>query len=401
MFDAIVIGGGPAGSTAGYLLAKKGFKVLVLEKYRFPRRKPCAGGLTQYALKLLKDLGLYSEEYIVWRARRAKVIFVRHDARFDLGAAGALTTRELFDTYLAREAESSGVELCEGEPVERLSIKENCIEVCSRKDIYRGRAAIIACGQPNLLGASDGIAPKYGRAIAFEFNAPLPGDYDPDATEFYFDLEEDFYGYFWVFPKGEYANYGVGTWIDTVSKMKEIYGDLFKWIKSIVKRVNLNIPNLEEGLENIRGGIVPVYWGAKPEDLVADRILAIGDAATLVRYVGEGICYALKSAQIAAEALEVLLEEDKLSKKDLLERYGLRLKREVLEELKVTPKIEKAMRKNLHTIVELLKESSEARELLTKMIEHNIGDNEYYEEFQKIIMRRPKFLLKALLDYLH
>ena len=55
IFDAIVIGAGPAGSTAAYLLASKGFRVLILDKETFPREKLCGGLLTWKTIKLLES----------------------------------------------------------------------------------------------------------------------------------------------------------------------------------------------------------------------------------------------------------------------------------------------------------------------------------------------------------
>ncbi|MDQ3894381.1 MAG: FAD-dependent oxidoreductase, partial [Actinomycetota bacterium] len=52
-FDAIVVGAGPAGSTAAALLARSGLSVLLLDRARFPRDKPCGGGITGRAAQLL------------------------------------------------------------------------------------------------------------------------------------------------------------------------------------------------------------------------------------------------------------------------------------------------------------------------------------------------------------
>ena len=63
-FDAIVIGAGPAGSTAAYLLAKGGLHVLVLDKNEFPRDKLCGGLLTRKTIRLLEDLFKASPDYL-------------------------------------------------------------------------------------------------------------------------------------------------------------------------------------------------------------------------------------------------------------------------------------------------------------------------------------------------
>jgi flavin-dependent dehydrogenase len=52
-YDVAVIGAGPAGSTCAYRLARAGARVLVLDRARFPRDKPCGGGVTLRAARLL------------------------------------------------------------------------------------------------------------------------------------------------------------------------------------------------------------------------------------------------------------------------------------------------------------------------------------------------------------
>ena len=64
-FDAIVIGAGPAGSTAAYLLASKGFKVLILDKSTFPRDKLCGGLLTWKTVKLLESIFQTNIEFLI------------------------------------------------------------------------------------------------------------------------------------------------------------------------------------------------------------------------------------------------------------------------------------------------------------------------------------------------
>ncbi|MCJ7616605.1 MAG: FAD-dependent oxidoreductase, partial [Desulfobacterales bacterium] len=55
-YDVIIIGAGPSGSTAAFVLANRGFKVLVIDKHKFPRHKLCAGLLTWKTIKVLEDV---------------------------------------------------------------------------------------------------------------------------------------------------------------------------------------------------------------------------------------------------------------------------------------------------------------------------------------------------------
>jgi flavin-dependent dehydrogenase len=57
-YDVLVVGGGPSGAAAGYWLAERGHRVLIVEKKRFPRDKTCGDGLTPRAVRQLHDMGL-------------------------------------------------------------------------------------------------------------------------------------------------------------------------------------------------------------------------------------------------------------------------------------------------------------------------------------------------------
>ncbi len=58
IYDAVIIGAGPSGSTTAHYLAKEGFNVLLLDKFNFPRDKTCGDGLTPRALQILDDMGI-------------------------------------------------------------------------------------------------------------------------------------------------------------------------------------------------------------------------------------------------------------------------------------------------------------------------------------------------------
>jgi flavin-dependent dehydrogenase len=59
-YDVIIVGAGPAGSTAAFFLAKKGFKVLFIDKHKFPRVKPCGGGIPMAAFKRFSYIEKYN-----------------------------------------------------------------------------------------------------------------------------------------------------------------------------------------------------------------------------------------------------------------------------------------------------------------------------------------------------
>src|SRR5919197_36984 len=115
-YDAIVVGGGPGGSTAAYHLARAGAKVVVLDRKQFPRAKVCGDGLTPRAVGMLRDMGL--EDQIagyhrasglrVFAGRRSMVLDFPQTSRWD--DFGLVRPRKDLDWTIAQRAMEAGAE---------------------------------------------------------------------------------------------------------------------------------------------------------------------------------------------------------------------------------------------------------------------------------------------------
>src|SRR5689334_19971801 len=122
--DVIVVGAGPAGSTAAYHLARHGLTVLVLEKSQFPREKVCGDGLTPRAVKQLVRMGVDTSEEAGWLHNKGLRIIgggMRLELPWPELAAypnyGLVRPRADFDQILARQAEKTGARLHENTTV--------------------------------------------------------------------------------------------------------------------------------------------------------------------------------------------------------------------------------------------------------------------------------------------
>src|SRR5438874_3711279 len=112
-YDAIVVGAGPAGSTCAYRLASAGASVLLLDRARFPRDKPCGGAVTARALR---ELPVEIDD-VVERAVSRFELRLRHRRGFSRAAPVPLaymTQRRRLDSYLLSHAVDAGAELRDG-----------------------------------------------------------------------------------------------------------------------------------------------------------------------------------------------------------------------------------------------------------------------------------------------
>ena len=113
-YDVAIVGGGPAGSTAAYRLATAGASVLLIDKATFPRDKPCGGGVTGRAARLLP----FSIEPVVEDVAHRLECGLRYRHRFTRRAHAPLaymTQRKRLDHFLLHKAAEAGAEVREGE----------------------------------------------------------------------------------------------------------------------------------------------------------------------------------------------------------------------------------------------------------------------------------------------
>jgi len=123
-FDTIVIGAGPAGSTAAYLLASKGFKVLILDKSTFPRNKLCGGLLTWKTVKLLESIFqtnidyLKSKQTITCSSLKSRVVSsTGMSIKGQLDHPFHFVQRDAYDFFWLKMACRAGAEFRPGEKV--------------------------------------------------------------------------------------------------------------------------------------------------------------------------------------------------------------------------------------------------------------------------------------------
>jgi geranylgeranyl reductase family protein len=311
-FDAIVVGAGPAGSTAAFRLSRAGARVLLLDRERFPRDKPCGGGLTYRAVRYLPvPVDVVVEDVV----ERVELGF-RYGKRFERRSEGPLvlmTQRRRLDAHLAKQAAAAGADFRDGARATALELEGGGAIVRFGGSAATAPVVIGADGANGLTARSLGLLETRRHGVALEGNVPYGTDEARFRGRALLDLGTVPGGYAWAFPKSDHVNVGVGGWEREGPRLREH-----------LERACAGYGLRREGLRDLRGYRLPMRGpGERP---VRGRALAVGDAAGLVDpFSGDGIYEALLSARLAAEAaLDVLAG----SAPDL-EPYADRLAREL------------------------------------------------------------------------
>ena len=294
-YDAIVVGAGPAGSTAARHLARSGAKVLLLDKAKFPRDKPCGGGVT-FRADEANDLDLSPvTEREIYGVRVSAAMGRRFD-RTSPNLLARMTQRSKLDHFLAEHAACAGAEFRDGVPVTAIEIDTAGVRVRSNGDTYAAQLLIGSDGVNGMSAKALGLQPAGEHAVALEANYPADATVMAQWERFIaLDLGGIPGGYGWVFPKGDHLNVGVGGW-------KSVGPDLRRLLSKYCAYYGFD----EDKLFAHRGYQLPLRRDDQP--IVRGPAMLAGDAAALVDPLsGEGIWAAFVSGRLAASEAQRLL----------------------------------------------------------------------------------------------
>lgn len=295
--DVIVVGAGPAGSTAAYRLAAAGASVLLLDRATFPRDKPCGGGLTLRGVRQLP----FSVDPVVEDVIHRLVLRLRFGAHTEVRSSEPvilMTQRSRLDAFLMERAAEAGAVVRQGVRVRSASQDATGVEVvCEGGERLRGQFLVGADGATGVARQAVGPNVEHSHAVAMEGNLPY-SDYDASSYRGRALLEVGVIpgGYGWVFPKADHANIGVGGYLSQGPRLRDELARLC--------RVHGVAP---DRLRDIRGWRLPIRRAGTP--LARGRALLVGDAAGLVDPLsGDGMFEAFTSSRLASEAVMDALE---------------------------------------------------------------------------------------------
>jgi geranylgeranyl reductase family protein len=312
-YDVIIVGAGPAGSTAGYLLSKSGLSVLIIDKYTFPRKKLCAGLITFKTVKLLerifgetvqslkdKDIiNFESSHYKVFR--KNKLITQR-----DISTPFRFIDRFSYDHFLLLKAKQVGAEVLEGEKIISFDLSMSTVTTSTNHQ-FRGRIILGADGVNSIIRRSlpkeqfDRQSWYNNSAAALEiFVSRSEIKRQINHPSLFFDYIN--WGYAWVFPNRDRIIIGL-CGLNKANKKKFLSS-----FNNFVTAIDL----FDFSKAEISGHLVP--YGSYILNPVFKNIILVGDAAGFADpLLGEGIFYAQRSAELASQAILETLRETKHS----------------------------------------------------------------------------------------
>lgn len=317
-FDAVIVGGGPAGSLAAYRLARGGARVAIVDGSH-PREKPCGGGITGRALEAVRDA-------IDWRAVPGVAIdaatfeYGGRSARVAIGASPAgsvprlvVMSRREYDGALLRAAVDAGASLIATQATE--VTRDGRGWSVATRDGNVGAHWLVGAD-----GANSLVRRRVSRPFARQDLSIATGFFVHGTTsrEIAIAFESDPAGYLWCFPRPDHLAVGVCAQADesTPAALLEMAS---RWIERHVQRPF----ELERYSWPIPSLGVAALQRERPS---GPGWLLLGDAAGMVDPITrEGIFFALVSAEAAAHSL--------LGQPDPAARYEGLVRRSVYSEL--------------------------------------------------------------------
>lgn len=329
MYDTVVVGAGPSGSTAAHYLAKAGLDILLLDKFNFPRDKTCGDGLTPLALEVLDNMGILKDILLVGcQIRELEIIAPGgHSASTTIPPQKSrpgyvlVVPRMVLDNTIRERALASGAKFEGRLHVTTIEPAGNGVVVKGgrhgRSTSIKARMAIIATGASLNLVLNMGILPQVpsmARAARAYFEDVSELN---DRLRFYF-AGVPLPGYGWVFPLPDgAANIGAGFFNRkrTAHRLPATPAAAFQDF--------IQIPAMRAMLAQARqvGPVkgYPLRTDFATAPTFAERVMLVGEAAGLVNpLTGEGIDYALESGKIAAKHLISMFATGDLSLQNLV-----------------------------------------------------------------------------------
>ncbi|MFQ5925835.1 MAG: NAD(P)/FAD-dependent oxidoreductase [Terriglobia bacterium] len=307
-YDIIIIGAGPAGSTAAKLAADAGYQTLLVDKAQFPRHKTCASWINRLVFERFPYLEPHREQLVdsaFWGLAFLSPGLEREARWAERKPSGYLSLRSKFDNGLKDIAVASGAEFRPGVRIEAVRAGDDGVAVrLENGDEFEARVLLGADGANSRVAALAGLRRGWAEnEYVLCANEDLA--YPPERIERFYSVRPPLFvalqfagltGYGWVFPKRAHICVGIGGRLRPSESIRALYHNFFRAAQQ--RRY------LPEGVSPQKVYYAPDPAGAvsKGRPIVQGRVVLVGDAAGFVSgSTGEGIYPAMESARMAVE----------------------------------------------------------------------------------------------------
>ncbi len=299
--DILIVGSGPAGmSTALHLIQQPDWtgRIIVFDKAVHPRKKLCGGGVTQFGVDMLAQLGLaFEAEHVL--IDELRIVFEKRVFSLSEPAVLRITRRDEFDHWLVRQGQQRGLDIRQGEGVVSITSQPDHIRVDTTERTYAAQVVVAADGalstvkrQLNWGGVTR--TARLLEVLTPETATPSSAFADRVATFDFTPMMRGLQGYYWDFPSfvagKPYMNRGIFDGRVRPDKLRVALKTTFA--EQLLDR--------QHELADYELESHPIPWLGADTELARPRVLLVGDAAGAEPLFGEGIAFALAYGEVAA-----------------------------------------------------------------------------------------------------
>ena len=379
-YEVIVVGAGPAGATAAKFLSELGVKVLLLDKSKFPRDKPCGGGIP---IRVIKRFRYIEEKELIdsysyggfayFSQSKQRVTLQRNEPIY------STVLRKVFDYNLVKLAIQSGATFIDRKMVKDVKILEDRATIILEDGAEIDSQIIVgADGIWSVIAKKTGLG-QHGNMVGMCLYNEYP--MSRKLLDKYFTKKRLGYlhhrvqginGFGWVIPKKEHLNIGIGEIrnLRKLSNKKTNLKEVFKKHINDLKEDRFIPIDLEIGRP--KGAVVPACPLKKT---YSDRIILCGDAAGLANpSTGAGIEYAMISGKIAAEVISEGLKTGNTNAK-FLSKYESIWRKDFGKDINIFLQIQKRWGKQTERLINLIGRDKQLAEMAFDIIIGNTKIN--------------------------
>ena len=379
-YDIVIVGGGPAGSLAGINLIGSGLRVAILDRARFPRVKPCGGGISYrvfrrfpYLADTLRSVPTNVVSNVVFESPSGDAVhFASNHPLY------AMIRRIEFDNALLDHCKRGGIDVKEDFTVTRVEPGKEGISVTSSTgENVSAEMVIGADGVNSVVAVHAGFRSSWTPlqiAIDGTEESPFTDLKSKKDTMYVYYGTGGGYGYGYVFPKEQHVNFGIGYLLDYYKRTAT--GTAYEQHLGFLRHLeSTEVITGTSQRENFHAYVLPI---SGPLGTISrDRILLAGDAAGFVNgFTAEGIYYAMVTGEHAGKTARIAFQSRDWSRQ-FLQTYDQAVDGEIGEELRKSVSIQRRLFSNpalIDAIVRFASSSSSVRQLLT---DYAVGEISY------------------------